>query len=313
VSNESVPTTGGSSTGGHFIGSYQDCPRKWYLQYELDIKPKWTGKALTYGLAWHKAIEEFYRHNLEHSTDEGYTIGCSSQCGLEAGFAVLADAASHDRYQYLEDYETDCSRFPVMFSAWCVQIGTQILSQYRVLSLEETLSLELPNGFSFTGRLDELLCDRETGAVMISEHKSTSFSLSQMERSVFLGDQLPGYMALVKHCKPLIADKLQGCLLDVTYQRGKVVEARTSTLYYDASDLSRFLLNVTGVLNELSQKISAVREGVSDALLFPRNGLACSRFACPYEPICRCHADRSMDLPATLEHGKTAYDAEVKE
>lgn len=293
--DEKKKDIGSSGCGSHFTNAYQDCPRRWYLQYELGIVSRWTGKALTFGLAWHKAIETFYGSNGDNTH------------AFAAGLGVLLDAQDANKYQYPEDYDADRARFPAMFDAWVGQIGGDVLSRFKVLSLEETLSVELPNGFSFTGRLDELLEDRESGAVWIAEHKSTSFSLSEMERNVFVGDQVPGYIMLVRQTKPDVAARLAGCLLDVTYQRGSKVEARLSKLYYDEQDTARLLINVTGVLNELSQKISAVREGVSDALLFPRNGTACSRFRCQYIDICRSFVDKTTDLPDSLVRAEPCY------
>lgn len=290
---QSALTQGSSQTGHSFVSTYQDCPRKWYLRYELGIVPKYTAKALTFGIAWHKAIEVFYG-------------GADVPGALRAGLDVLEQAAATDRYQYTDDYEADHARFTPMFETWAACVGREVLARYDVLSLEDTLAVELPSGFTYTGRLDELLAERETGAVFIAEHKSTSFSLPEMERSVFVGDQVAGYVALVRAKRPDIAPKLGGCLLDVTYQRGSKVEARLSRLYYDETDTARLLLNVNGILTELSQKIAAVRSGVCDATLFPRNGGACTRFKCAYEPICRRFIDRDSDLPDTLE--RTASD-----
>jgi len=283
----SKPLSGASSCGYHFVNSFQDCPRRWFLQYEQRIVPRYTGKALSFGLAWHKAIETFYS-------------GADEPQALAGGLAVLNEAHENDRYQYPEDYDNDIRRFPTMFSVWVETVGLEVLSRYNVLALEDTISLELPNGFVFTGRLDETLESKETGAVLIAEHKSTSFSLTEMERTVFVGDQLPGYSALLRYARPGLAPRFNGCLLDVTYQKGSRCEARLSALYYDEAETSRFVLNITGLLSELSQKIEALHSGVSDALLFPRNGTACSRFRCPYEPVCRKFVDSTTDLPETL-------------
>jgi len=286
--SDKVERTSGSSACGHsFVSAYQDCPRRWYLKFELGIATKYTPKQLTYGLAWHKAIETF------HGGDTGFN-------SLKVGLEIIEQANQNDQYEYQEDYIADSQRFAPMFSSWVQQIGNQVREKYSVLSLEETISVELPNGFVFTGRLDELLQNRESGAVYIAEHKSTAFSLTEMERSVFVGDQVPGYMALVRASRPDLAERLSGCLLDVTYQRGSKVEARLSTLYYDEQDTARLLLNINGILAELSQKIEAVRNGVTDALLFPRNGAACSRFRCPYESICRGFVDADTAIPANL-------------
>jgi len=282
---------GSSIAGYHFVNGFQDCARRWFFRYQLGIMERYTGKALSFGLAWHKAIEHFYAG--EHPDQ-----------ALDTGIALLVAAQRTNRYQYPEDYTADVARFPVMFKAWVEQIGKRVFERYEVLSLEETLSVELPNGFQFTGRLDELLKDRETGAVVIAEHKSTSYSLTEMERNVFVGDQLVGYAALLQQAKPDLWPLYAGSLLDVTYQRGARIEARLSTLYYAADEVARFLLNMTGVLSELSQKIAAWESGISDALLFPRNGTACSRFRCPYEPICRKFIDGTTDLPDTLVRGE---------
>jgi len=285
----SVNPQGGSSACGHsFVNAFQDCPRKWLLRYELGITPRYTGKALTFGLAWHKAIEGFYGSSGEEAL------------ALAQGLEILHSAQANHQYEYSEDYDADTERFPVMLSEWFRSVGRDILGRFDVLSLEETLSIELPNGFVFTGRLDELLQERTTGLVFVAEHKSTAYSLTEMERNVFVGDQVPGYLALLRENKPEYSAQLGGCLLDVTYQKGRSLQARVSRLAYDESDTARLVLNITGVLNELSQKISAYRSGVSDALLFPRNGSACSRFRCPYESICRSFIDADSTLPDKL-------------
>lgn len=280
---------GGSSlVGHHFISSYQDCPRRWYLQFEQRIVPRYVGKALTFGIAWHKAIEVFY------SAQE---LGTAIQAGLE----VIEDAIANQRYEYSEDADVDHERFRPMFEHWVSAIGRPTLATHDVLSVEETLEIELANGFRFTGRLDEVMQERDTGAIWIQEHKSTSFSLGGMERTVALGDQVPGYILLWRRNYPDKASLLLGCKLDVTYARGRSLEAQQSRLAYSEDDLARLELNLNGLLSEMSQKLSASREGVTDALLFPRNGSACSRFKCPYESICRQFVDDKTMLPQSLK------------
>ena len=278
------PSSGSSSVGHHFVQAYRDCPRRWFLRYELGIESRFTKRALTFGLAWHKAIETFYtQSDLEP---------------LKVGRELLEAAGS--KYEYSEDFETDHERIEPMLKTWIESVGGPVLAEYEVLSLEETMTVELPNGMVYTGRSDEIVRSKDRGVVLICEHKSTTFSLGEMERTVFLGDQLPSYMVLFKSSHPELADQLAGALLDVTYMRGSKIQSRASGLYFDESDCARLVLNVTGQLTELSQKLSAVREGVSDALLFPRNGAACSRFKCEYEPVCRRFIDRTSDLPDSL-------------
>ena len=282
-----VSPQGGSSLIGHsFVSTYQKCPRRWFLRYVLFIKERYIGKALSFGKAWHTAIEHYYRGEGEEA---------ALRCGLE-------DLASSEPfYEYADDYTADLERFSRMFAEWLVSVGRPITTSYTILAVEEDMDVELPGGLRYTGRLDDILQHNESGAIFVGEHKSTSFSLEVMERTVAQSDQVTGYVAMWREKHPEDADRMLGGLLDVCYQKGSVTRARTSSLRFSHDDIARFWLNTQGLLSEMSQKVAAYESGVSDALLFPRNGHACSQFKCPYEAICRSYVNADTLLPDSLQ------------
>jgi len=287
---------GSSDVGYHFINAYQTCPRQWFLKYLIGIEPTSTGKALSFGKAWHKAIEVYYK-----------TLG-NVPDAIKAGLNDLEESES--KYQYSEDYQKDIERMNSMFFYWAANVGPKILEAYNVLSLEETLEMTLPNGMPFSGRLDELLERKSDKAILVGEHKSTGYSLGAAEKKVDDADQVTGYGILVKQCKPDLSPRYIGTLLDVTYSRGKNIEARVSEIHRSQMDETRFLLELTALTTEIAQKSRAYElEGTADPFLFPRNGSWCSVYTCPYEAICRQKVDTKYPLPDGLEFVERTHRA----
>jgi hypothetical protein len=259
------------------------------LKYILGIEPKAVGKALLFGTAWHKAIEVYYDTN-----------GDAVQ-SLRAGIKSLEDAET--KFQYSDDYNEAVSKLGVMFAYWLENIGPQILREYSVISTEQTLEMTLSNGLKFSGRLDEILERKSDYAIFVGEHKSTSYSLGVMEKSVDESDQVTGYEVLVKENLPSMAGRFTGTLLDTTYSRnGKTVEGRVIEVHRTQLDCSRFIIELNGITTEIAQKAAAFVGGTHEALLFPRNGSHCSQWPCPYEAICRQRVTRSYPLPDSLEY-----------
>lgn len=281
---------GSSEVGYHFINTYQNCPRKFFLKYVLGIEPVSTSKALLFGTAWHKAIEIYYE-----SKGDG-------ELALAAGMKSLEDNES--KYFYSDDYNEDRVKMSAMFEFWLKFIGPQILANYDIISTEETLEIILPNGLKFSGRLDELLRRKCDSLVFVGEHKSTSYSLGAMEKSVDDQDQVTGYEVLVRENKPELAKNFAGTLLDVTYKKGRVVDGRVTEIHRSEMERNRFILELVGITSEIAQKARALETGTPEAIVFPRNGNCCSQYSCPYESICRQRVTSMYPLPETLEYSR---------
>lgn len=284
-----------SSRGFHFINTYQSCPRKWYLRYPCGLLPKYTGKALIFGKAWHNGLEQVYLGK-----------------GYDAGLATLKQELldMQGEYQNQSDFESDYTRADILYEAWYSEVGQKLLDEYTVLHVEEELYPSVGGLFTMTIRPDAVIKRKSTGEIFIVEHKTTAYSIANMVSNVNTQDQITAYIWGLLQTKPEYKLNFTGVLLDVAFlQMRNGVPARTGAqvsqtiLYRNETALGEFELNMLGLFNELGQKVkmlSSCPPKSSDFLMlqaqmFPRNGTSCSLFGCEYEDICRSRIVPSLN------------------
>jgi len=276
-----------SSRGYHFINTYQSCPRKWYLRYPCGLTPRYVGKALTFGKAWHEGLAQVY-------------LGKTPEEALDVLKQELMNAQND--YQNMADYESDLCRAGLLFEAWYNEIGCHIHEDFTVLHVEEEFQPKVGGMYTMTIRPDAVIKRKSTGEIYIVEHKTTSYSIYNMTASVEAQDQITAYIWGLLSAHPEYRLNFTGVLLDVAFlamRNGKPAatgaQVSQTLLFRSEEALGEFELNMLGLFTELGQKVRALQSCPIDspefliltAQMFPRNGNTCSMFGCEYEDICR--------------------------
>jgi len=278
-----------SALGHHMLNTFQNCPRRWYVKYICSILPQKLGKALIFGKAWHEGMEVFYRGDPE-----------SDQNALaELAYNKIVQSLLDNKKNFKAQEELDemLVKAPLLFKTWFKVIGANLHTEYKVLAVEEELRPKLGGAFTMTIRPDAVVKHRASGAIMIPEHKTTSYSINSQLDTVTRGDQATAYIWGLLKVKPELAMNFQGVLLDVCYNRGMVVDVKQTTIIRAKRNLAEFELNILGIFLDLANRIRALETKPEMlACLFPRNGSSCSMFGCEYESICRNHVTPDMVL-----------------
>lgn len=287
-----------SAAGFHFYQLYQCCPRKFYLKYVVGLDTKWTAPALIYGAAFHEAKAEFYRTG-------------SLEDGLKAGTEYIE--ANVSGYESHEQFEKDLYRLPIVYRKWVVKFGMSDLLKYDVVSVEREMRVTLPNGFVYTGRPDTILRDKVSKKLFIMETKTSGFSKDLTLDTVFYGDQVTSYLALVQMGKcsdggeiGISADEAANAavICDVAYwnKNAKYEDnidcLRGEPITRSKEEIEDFLAGIEQLFSEVSQKVEAAKKG-NPFPLFQRNTYYCLSYGkpCEFVDICRLRVMPSDKAP----------------
>ena len=282
-----------SQTGYHWINTFQGCPRKWHIKYNLGLLPTKLGKALIFGKAWHEGMDKFYN-------------GADYATSLATIYAELDEAKL--QFHTLDEYNEVRLKAEPMFKAWYEAIGLKLHDEYEVLFVEEQFEPKIADIYTMTIRPDAVVRRRSTGEILIPEHKTTGYSEQSMVENVDRGDQATAYTWGLLAVHPEFKENFAGVLLDVAYARmykGAVSGTPTAkqiTITRSRYDLAAFELSMLGLFRDIASRIKKYEARPElDALYYPRNGSSCSEFTCEYHSLCRQHLDSRTVLGAAYK------------
>ncbi len=260
-----------SKAGFHFYYLYLDCPRKWYIKYPLGLRYKYVAPPLIFGGAIHEAMFTYF-----------------DTWSMDRGMESFVESMREREHEY-EDHEkfiTDLDRGPKMLEVY-VHKNANDINKYEILENETQHKVFIgPNEeFFITVRPDRVFRDRDTKAVFPVEVKTTGWSMNGMFNSTEDDDQVTSYIWALNKVHP--EWKVDGCLIDVLYNRGKVFDTkRPGMAIRTKSQLTIFEMEFYGLVLELSQKYKAL-ESTPWPLLFRANHNSCKKWGCEYKNICR--------------------------
>lgn len=254
------PDPGASSAGYHFYWSYLDCPRKFFFNNILGWEPMEKPWPLEKGRLLHLLADAYVK------------VGTK-------GEALKALQGEELTQEQMDDI------LP-MFSAWVDTWSDFDKRTYDLVGSEVELSAPAgPRGDIFTGRIDRIVRMKTSGEYIAVDLKTTGWSVDKAYQGVELEDQATGYIWLLSKVHP--EWNVRSFLVDIIYKKFSKVEAvRPGALYIGNYDLLQFELNLVGIIDDLSQRIAALKEHEPE-LLFPRNGRSCHLYGCTYQTICR--------------------------
>jgi hypothetical protein len=168
--------------------AYKLCPRKYYLGYQLGLRPSFQSDALRLGSAFHLGLESLKAGE-----------------GLEAGVAsIRASYGDHERSPYLtdEDYRTEEEIACTLVRGYHVRWGSDPIVEY--VAVEQSFDLPIVNPltrretplFRTGGKIDGI-ARLPDGRLALIEHKTTSDSIepeSDYWRRLMMDGQVSRYV-----------------------------------------------------------------------------------------------------------------------
>jgi RecB family exonuclease len=174
------------------LGMYAECERKWYYRYVCAAVEDKGSSASAYGSAFHWALEQFHREYPRADAAPPETLASRLDGWIQTAFE-----------RYRSGFETNVEydlqvrrarRTGRRYLAWF--IGRARAHPFTVVDQEAEVALEM-SGYSFTGFIDRLDRDDETGNVTVVDYKTGSIATSAEEYrekiARFVDFQLPFY------------------------------------------------------------------------------------------------------------------------
>jgi hypothetical protein len=281
---------GGTRSGFHFIESFKNCKRLWYVGQILGIRPSKKPFMLIFGGAFHVGKAKFY-------TSRGdITAACAAfRASLKGERADMEEAEKY--YPFLAE------RGPLMLHRWADTFGRNDLANYRVLAVEKVFETRLPNGFTLTIKPDAVL-QASNGAIYIFETKTSFFSANLQEDVVALGDQATTYLYAWRAATGKKASGVVPGIIywnrnsrkseDIELRRGNLITRNDYELWSYEQGVMSDLLDMSGRVRALGGSHPSPPEA-----LFPRTTSQCISYnrRCQYADICREKLEEGGPLP----------------
>ena len=256
------------------LGTFKECPRKYYLQVVRGYTTKQSALALDFGIIFHEGLEKFYRRKADGVLFEENvrtTILELLRHPLRANVDSYEDPKRNSRVLvemvlwYLDHYKNETCE-TVVFSDGTV--GVELHFQFET-------GLETGNGekISMAGHIDRLV--RQDLGIFITDHKTTTRPLTQYYFSQYNPDtQMTLYTIAGNIC---FATPINGVQVDaIDISKGDF--SRQLTLR--SKELCEEWLAESEYWFKLAE-FFAVR-GV-----FPANDKSCNKYSgCPFKEYC---------------------------
>ena len=221
-----IPNTGASKRGNTHWKRQRTCPRESALHDIVRLRRKGDAEALTVGIAFHNALEVYYRAIQMHQRT--VTIAPSGPTP-PFFFGNIAEAeklawASIDGLRGAEGYEETYAELERMlagyFDIWRRQ------DHWRIIAVEETLEYD-DTGMEYSSRLDLIVEDYVRDGMWVIEHKSARSITDDLLAGYQLDQQILGQVWLLGKCIDLDHyPPLKGVLVNITtkHKAGPKVE-----------------------------------------------------------------------------------------
>lgn len=258
---------GASPRGNSYWKTMRSCPREHALQNVVGLKREGDQEALTVGLAFHHALEVYYRAIQAHqhalgTTAERPDIATPEYFWGAAGAAEKAAWKALDPMAHEPGYEDTYAELERMLASYfdCHRRS----DRWRIIAVEETLEYadagappEIYNlagevweregtgrpPLEYSARLDLIVEDYDHGGMWIVEHKSARSITEDLIEGYQLDQQILGQVWLLKTCVDLSHyPQLRGVTINLTtkhkqpkHQRVEVMPSKRHLAAFEES------------------------------------------------------------------------------
>lgn len=262
------------------LGTFKECPYKYYLSHILGYQPRSISVHLTFGLHYHAALER-YDHGRSAGLDHESALHSALQYAMEATWdrSMQRPWISDDPYKnrltlirsiiwYLDDYKDDTLHTIQLANGKpAVELSFQFETSYH--------SKETNQNYTLCGHLDKLA--QLGDEIYISDKKTSKSTISSDFFDKFTPDNqmslydFAGAVVYNMPIKAIIIDAAQIAVTFTRFTRGFV--HRTAALRQEwYEDLGQWL---------------GLAEYYAIDNRWPRNEKSCGAYGgCPYRAIC---------------------------
>ena len=288
------------------LSKFRTCPRVYFYAYELKRVPLVTSDALSFGTAWHTAMEAWWNDaRLRPDQDNAAHTVIAAEKMREIADQIKPEHAAMIAAM-LEHYHPDASRFEV--------VGVEV-------PFETPIENPLPGkrkfyNYRLAGKVDVVLKDCATGDVWIADHKTTTADIMGFGpywQALQVDGQMSNYCLAfgargfvydvarkpsIKLCgKDEKAGQEAGISPEAAYQiRCAAQIAQSTAEYYQWREHLKTDEELMEAKIDLWQQVEMFRACDKDGR-WPRNSDACvNRYGtCPYVDVCTGRANLDDD------------------
>lgn len=275
------------------IGTYKDCPRRFFLRHVMSWRGEGTAIPLVFGLSWHAGMDQVWTHANHLPKDQL----------VQAAMAAFAETWESEGLSIQLDVDQQAAFLPrtpqiaeEMYHAY-INDRWNVLSNCTLLAAEQPFAVPMPGLTKswYAGRLDKVI--EYNGQKLVIEHKTTAiykkdggFQSSYIE-GWYSDAQVKGYQFGAGLYYPGLTQIWVDCALvhKTVHNAFRFVPVSHSfpLIKEWLSDTQEWVARIE--MDELKFQ----RSGHLTAGCFPKNENACyGKFgACGYLDICRTTSD----------------------
>lgn len=188
-----LPVTIGSVSNSE-LNSFRTCKQQHLYAHGQKIAPRRRSDALEKGIIGHEVLEIFFK-SLQ--AGQGYLAAAAeANAHIDALItAVVTNGSDADDLNLLADLRKRLVEY--MTEEVVLQ---DFMAQWEIVLVEEVLSMGLPNGITYSMRLDLLLRGKigpYKGKYVLMDHKFLGDFYT--DRKVKANPQVPRYLAILRH------------------------------------------------------------------------------------------------------------------
>jgi hypothetical protein len=188
---------------------YKDCQKRYFFRVVLGLKPKETAHLLNWGTVYHKFREVLEKEYIRvEEKDKVGPFKAAIIAGLDYWERNIKEPAPESKYGFLtkDRFVLSCKE---AYESW---LKEKRLGQIKVLAVEQSFSIVLPDGTETCGRIDQII--KWAGKIWIRDFKTSTKPASIFENGINPNDQALRYIyaGTVLHGQPVF-----GAVFDVLY------------------------------------------------------------------------------------------------
>lgn len=285
------------------VSCMKTCPRKYYFRHRRDWVREGKKAALTFGLAWHAAMDVVWDQAKSSLSDLSL-----AQLAMISFMQTWTDEGFPSQEEWSPELDTYYApRTPGIAHEMLIAYISQrrdFIRDVEVLSIEQPFAVPLDDSTFYIGRLDKVF--RMKGKVIVAEHKTTSlykkdgpFRDSYLESWSPKG-QIDGYIHAIHM---LYGEEAHAVWIDAALVHKKIHDGfKFIPVMRQTSQLDAWLYETQHNIMRIEQEIEAEEDQKDQKLLdssmkleslkylraWPKNDTSCDDFAgCSYRELCK--------------------------
>lgn len=275
------------------LSTYLSCPREFLFQYVMNLRPSGQSIHLVFGACWHYGLEVTYNTLLENPSLSAVDCTVISRKAFNALWKL-------DGAPYWKDEDIIFPKSPGhaanMYEAYWKRFLSLDTKSKKIIAVESPFSIDLscyePNLPNYTGRLDLVLSDGDTG-IEITDHKTAKAIYKTSPQTYEMSFQTDGYLTAGR----LFYDKIPAITYRVALCQKSKIDFQPITVNKRSTAIDHFLANLILYVKQIKENLILLEQDKEECKertdilkSFPRSpGYACTTFSttCVYYDLCR--------------------------